>query len=60
MRRRLIAALFAFVVATGLGAGLASPAGASGPVEVGKDGCGNTQVWIKGQPLFHYFVCMQP
>jgi hypothetical protein len=63
MRRRLVLLLIALSATVGLGLGAAAPAGAatSAPsVKVGRDGCGNTQVWINGQPMFEYVMCMPP
>jgi hypothetical protein len=61
MRRRLIVLAVGFLATVGFTLGSIAPAGAqSAPVRVGRDGCGQTQVWINGQPLFQNVMCMPP
>jgi hypothetical protein len=61
MRRRLVVLALGLFATTGIGiASMASASAASTPVKVGRDGCGNTQVWVNGQPLFQYVMCMPP
>ena len=52
MRKRILIVLAA---AAGL-AGVASslPAQAEAPVAVRRDACGNTNVYVFGEPVFHY------
>ena len=61
MRRRLVLLVFALTAVVGLGVGSASPAGAAPAiVRVGKTGCGQTQVWVDGRPVFQDVDCQPP
>lgn len=55
----LLTAAAAVVLGSTLGA---SPAQAAPdkPVRVGKDSCGNFNVWVNGTPLFTYVWCGPP
>lgn len=64
MRTKFIITLAAVAALAGAGS-VTAPAQAEKDlgipkVRVGEDNCGNFNVWINGQPLFHYVMCGPP
>lgn len=62
MTKKLTTAIVASIAFVGIGAATITPAQARPdvPVRVGKDSCGNLNVWINDQPVFIYLYCGPP